>query len=47
MHPGLDTIGVRVLYSHTWRTPLHNFLPGSGSGFVFERSNAMRLEPVL
>jgi Flp pilus assembly protein TadG len=46
-HPGLDTIGVRIQYSHQWKTPLHNFLPGSGSGYVFERSNAMRMEPVL
>ncbi len=46
-HPGLDTIGVRITYDHTWRTPLNNFMPGSGSGFTFERSNAMRMEPVL
>jgi Flp pilus assembly protein TadG len=46
-HAGLDTVGVRLEYSHTWRTPLDNFLPGSGSGYVFERSNAMRMEPVL
>jgi Flp pilus assembly protein TadG len=46
-HTGLDTIGVRVRYSHLWKSPLHNFLPGSGSGYVFERVNAMRMEPVL
>jgi Flp pilus assembly protein TadG len=46
-HAGLDMVGVRVQYSHLWRTPLHNFLPGSGTGFLFERSNAMRMEPVL
>ncbi len=46
-HPGLDTIGVDVQYSHQWRTPLNNFLPGSGSGYIFDRSNAMRMEPVL
>ena len=47
LHAGLDTIGVRVRYSHTWRTPLNNFLPGSGAGYDFDRSNAMRVEPVL
>jgi Flp pilus assembly protein TadG len=46
-HAGLDMVGVRVQYSHLWRTPLHNFLPGSGTGFLFERTNAMRMEPVL
>jgi hypothetical protein len=46
-HPGLDTVGVRITYSHLWRTPLHAFLQGSGSGYLFERSNAMQLEPVL
>ena len=46
-HAGLDTIGVRVQYDHHWRTPLNNFLPGSGAGFTFERSNAMRMEPIL
>jgi Flp pilus assembly protein TadG len=46
-HTGLDTVGVRVQYSHLWKTPLHNFLPGSGTGFLFERSNAMRMEPIL
>lgn len=46
-HPGLDMIGVRVRYSHVWKTPLHNFLPGNDTGYLFERSNAMRMEPVL
>ena len=46
-HTGLDTIGVRIEYSHLWRTPLNNFLPGSGAGYVFFRSNAMRMEPIL
>ena len=51
-HPGLDTIGVRVSYTHQWVTPLGGF-PGlgfggqGGSGFVLSQSNAMRMEPVL
>jgi Flp pilus assembly protein TadG len=45
-HPELDTIGVRVTYAHHWVTPLHAFL-GGGSVLSVERSNAMRMEPVL
>lgn len=44
---GLDTVGVRVTYSHLWKTPLENFLRTGGSGFIIDRSNAMRMEPIL
>lgn len=46
-HPGLDTIGVQVTYSDTWRTPLHNLIGLSGNGWTLVQSNEMRLEPVL
>jgi Flp pilus assembly protein TadG len=52
--PSVDTIGVRVNYQYTWKTPLKGLvgLAGngpvwSGSGWNFARSNAMRMEPVL
>jgi Flp pilus assembly protein TadG len=47
-HAGLDTIGVSVKYDYPWHTPLSGFLNWTGrSGWSFERSNAMRMEPVL
>jgi Flp pilus assembly protein TadG len=51
-HPGLDTIGVRITYTHEWVTPLGGF-PGpgfggqGGGGFTLTQSNSMRMEPVL
>jgi Flp pilus assembly protein TadG len=45
-HSGLDHIGVRIIYTHGYLTPLHVFL-GSGSSFTIDRSNSMRMEPVL
>ena len=52
--PSVDTIGVRVSYAYTWKTPMRGLfgLAGggaawSGTGFNFSRSNAMRMEPVL
>lgn len=45
-HPTVDNVGVRVDYTHTWVTPLQNFL-GGGSGLTFDRSSVMRMEPVL
>jgi len=51
-HPGLDTIGVRITYTHQWVTPLGGF-PGpgfggqGGGGFTLTQSNSMRMEPVL
>jgi Flp pilus assembly protein TadG len=50
--PGVDTIGVRVTYTHVWITPLGGF-PGpgfggqGGTGFSLSQSNAMRMEPIL
>lgn len=46
-HPGIDTIGVRVTYSDSWRTPLHNLIGLLGSGWTLTQSNEMRMEPVL
>jgi Flp pilus assembly protein TadG len=46
-HPGLDTIGVQVTYSDTWRTPLHNLMGLMGNGWTLVQSNQMRMEPVL
>jgi Flp pilus assembly protein TadG len=52
--PSVDTIGVRVGYQYTWKTPIRGLvgLAGngpvwSGTGWNFARSNAMRMEPVL
>jgi Flp pilus assembly protein TadG len=52
--PSVDTIGVRVAYQYTWKTPIRGLvgLAGngpvwSGAGWNFARSNAMRMEPVL
>jgi Flp pilus assembly protein TadG len=45
-HTTLDHIGVRILYTHGYLTPLHLFI-GSGSSFTIDRSNSMRMEPVL
>jgi Flp pilus assembly protein TadG len=44
---GLHTIGVKVEYDHTWKTPLNNWLPGGSTGWAFARQNAMRMEPIL
>jgi len=46
-HPELDTIGVRITYKHTWRTPAAAFIGQTGSGFTIVDSNAMRMEPIL
>jgi Flp pilus assembly protein TadG len=51
-HDGLDTIGVRVSYSHLWVTPLgglggNGFGGQGGSGFTLTQSNSMRMEPIL
>ena len=46
-HPGIDTIGVQVTYSDTWRTPLHNLIGLLGNGWTITQSNQMRMEPVL
>jgi Flp pilus assembly protein TadG len=46
-HPGIDTIGVKVTYFDSWRTPLHNLLGMLGTGWTVIESNQMRMEPVL
>jgi Flp pilus assembly protein TadG len=45
-HSALDFVGVRIFYTHRYVTPLHTFL-GGGSTLGIDRSNAMRMEPVL
>ena len=46
-HPGIDTIGVKVTYFDSWRTPLHNLIGLLGAGWTVTESNQMRMEPVL
>jgi hypothetical protein len=46
-HDGLDLVGVRITYTHGWKTPLHAFIPAGSGGFGIDRSNAMRMEPIL
>ena len=46
-HPGLDTIGVAINFHHDWLTPLPNLVQVPPNGITFERSNTMRMEPVL
>ncbi len=45
-HTTIDHIGVRIYYSHPYVTPLETFV-GTGSGIIFDRSNVMRMEPIL
>jgi Flp pilus assembly protein TadG len=45
-HTTIDHIGVRIYYTHDYVTPFDSFV-GGGSGFSFERSNVMRMEPIL
>jgi hypothetical protein len=46
-HPGLDTIGVSIRFHHAWLTPLPNLVQLPPYGVTFDRSNTMRMEPVL
>lgn len=46
-HPGLDTIGVSIGYSHLWKTPMSKLIGGSGTGYNLLKANATRMEPVL
>jgi hypothetical protein len=48
-HPGLDTIGVSISYTHHWRTPMAAVIPGiaPGANLLIVKSNAMRMEPIL
>jgi Flp pilus assembly protein TadG len=43
----VDTVAVRVTYTHAWVTPLRNFIGGGPGGLSFDRSSIMRMEPVL
>ena len=45
---GLDTIAVQVIYQYTYKTPLATLLDWTGStGWTLDKSNAMRMEPIL
>jgi TadE-like protein len=46
-HPGLDTVGVSITFHHDWLTPLPNLVQIPPNGVTFDRSNTMRMEPVL
>jgi Flp pilus assembly protein TadG len=46
-HDSVDTIGVRITYTHRWVTPLANILSFGGDGWQFTHSTAMRMEPSL
>jgi Flp pilus assembly protein TadG len=49
----VDTIGVQVRYTYTWKTPLASLLTmiggdgSGGAGWTFNKRNVMRIEPVL
>lgn len=47
LHAGLDTIGVSITFHHDWLTPLPNLVQVPPTGVNFDRSNTMRMEPVL
>jgi Flp pilus assembly protein TadG len=42
----VDNVAVRVTYTHTYVTPLQNFL-GGGASLTFDRTSVMRMEPIL
>ncbi len=46
-HPGIDTIGVQIIYGDSWKTPLHTLIGMMGNGWTLTQSNQMRMEPVL
>lgn len=46
-HPGLDTIGVSIGYSHLWKTPMSRLIGDSGTGYNLLKANATRMEPIL
>ena len=51
--PSVDTIGVKITYNYTFKTPLRGLIgllggPGwTATGWSLSSSNAMRMEPVL
>jgi Flp pilus assembly protein TadG len=50
-HPTLDIVGVKVTYQYVWKTPVNlswlTQLAYGGPTLTIERSDAMRMEPVL
>jgi hypothetical protein len=44
-HSSVDHVGVRILYNHLYKTPVQTLF--SGNSLSFDRSNSMRMEPVL
>lgn len=44
---GVDQIGVKVTYEYGWHTPLGSLFGGAGGKTRLEKSNIMRMEPVL
>lgn len=46
-HPTVDNVVVRIIYTHSWITPLPNFIGGGPGGITFDRSSVLRMEPVL
>ena len=43
----LDHIGVDIRYAYSWATPLKNLVGLNGGGYTIDKSNSMRMEPVL
>ncbi len=43
----VDNIAVRVSYTHTYVTPIRNFIGGPGGSLTFDRESVMRMEPIL
>jgi hypothetical protein len=44
---GVDQIGVKITYEYGWHTPLGNLFGGSAGKTRLEKTNIMRMEPVL
>lgn len=45
-HPSVDTLGVRITYSYSWKTPLSAMLQMAPT-LTFHADQQMRVEPVL
>jgi Flp pilus assembly protein TadG len=43
----VDSIAVRVTYTHPWITPISTFAGGGFGGLTFQRTSIMRMEPIL
>lgn len=44
-HSSVDHVGVRILYRHPYVTPIQSLF--AGNSLNFDRSNSMRMEPIL